>query len=137
MAGAHEIVGDEEPDVPGAGDRDPHQCSPPDSMCACNSSVAVDLADEHQHVAFLADHVAGDDLRLAEPRDRGEPELPGPVQQGELLADGLGRDLALDDADARRWGRPSRCRVSAGSSRRSTWSVVHATVATVGMPRRW
>ncbi len=24
-----------------------------------------------------------------------------------------------------------------GNSRRSTWSVVHATVATVGMPSRW
>src|SRR3989442_903705 len=40
VSGAHEIVRDEEPDVAGTGDCDPHQTSPPASMCACSSSVA-------------------------------------------------------------------------------------------------
>ena len=65
VAGAHEVVGDEEADVAGAGDRDPHQCSPPAFDVRLQLVERVHRADEHEHVAFLADHVAGDDLRLA------------------------------------------------------------------------
>ena len=41
MAGPDEVVGDEQADVAGPRDRDTHQSSPPDSMCACNSSTAA------------------------------------------------------------------------------------------------
>ena len=85
----------------------------PIRCAACSSSSAVHLGDEHEHVALLADEVGGDDLRLAEPRHRGEPEPAGPVELGELLADGLGRDRCARRGRCARSGRPSR-----GSSRR-------------------
>ena len=70
VARAHQVVRDEQPDVARSCDRDPHQARLPHSMCACSSSVAAIVGDEHEHVALLADHVGGHDLRLAEARDR-------------------------------------------------------------------
>ncbi len=69
------------------------------SMCACSSSSASIALTNDEHVALLADHVAGDDLRLPEPGHRGEPEAAGLVERAELLADRRGRDRALDEAD--------------------------------------
>ena len=74
VAGAHEIVGDEQPDVAGARDRDAHQCSPPASMCACNSSVAATSETNTSTSPSWPTMSVGDDLRLAEAGHRREPE---------------------------------------------------------------
>ena len=62
---------------------------------------------------------------------------PGSLSVASFLPDRLGRDRALDEADLAGRVDPVVRLSSLGSSRRSTWSVVHATVATVGMPSRW
>ena len=58
------------------------------------------------------------------------------LELGQLLAGPLPGSVALDERDPA--GRVGPVAASSpGSRRRSTWSVVHATVATVGMPSRW
>jgi len=59
----------------------------------------VHLGDEHEHVAFLADEVGGDDLRLTEARDRRQPESARSIELRELATDGLGGDRPFDEPD--------------------------------------
>ena len=65
---AHEVVGDEEPDVAGSGDRDAHQSFASGVDVGLQLVGGDDLGHEHEHVALLADHVGGHDLRLTEAR---------------------------------------------------------------------
>ena len=92
---------------------------------------------EVQDVALLADQLARVEPRHAGAGHRDEAQAPGLLELAQRPAGpGVG-ERAVDQREASRWRRTSRPTSSSGSRRRRTWSMVHVTVATVGMPRRW
>ena len=63
---------------------------------------------------------------------------PGSLSGASFLPAHAAGDRVVDAGTPCRWGRSTRAAAPrSGSSRRITWSVVHETVATVGMPSRW
>ena len=105
-----------EPDVAGAGDRDPHQSSPPASMCACSSSSGV-----HRRRRTRARRLPGRPCRcvticaLPKRVTAVSQNRPGRLSMRRACwPTAFGGICALDEADAARWGRSSRCATSSG-----------------------
>ena len=92
--------------------------------------------DEVQHVALLDDGVAGGQHALAQPVDPRDPAAGLLLEVDGALADPVLRDRMWSTRMVPDGSRKSGS-APAGRIRRSTWSAVHFTVATVVMPRRW
>ena len=91
-----------------------------------------------QDVALLADQLGDvEPGRPARVTAHGSEPSPGIDQVAEALArPGVGQ-LALDEGELAGGVGPLGDRRRRGAAAARTWSMVHVTVATVGMPRRW
>ena len=134
-----ELLGDERADVAGTGDRDPHQWPPPTGRV--NRSLQrverVGLDHEVQDVAFLADEVGRRDLRGAEAGDGGEGEPAGLRRAPRGACPPTAAGSSRSTSETCPLASTQSAASASGRSRRITWSVVHDTVATVGIPSRW
>src|SRR5918995_869908 len=136
VSGRVQVVGDEEPDVAGAGDRDPHRYSGPCSRRSLRASIAVTSTMKCNTSPSCPTSLA--------PTIWADPSLVTAVSQkrpGSFRGASFLPPQAFGSTRSTRHtlalGSIQSCGCSPGSRRRSTWSVVHDTVATVGMPRRW
>ena len=89
-----------------------------------------------QHVAFLADEVGDVESGHAGPGDGHEVDPAGHAEIAQRLArPRLGQDVARRGRDGPGVAPLPTDRL--GQEPAHTWSMVHVTVATVGMPSRW
>ena len=137
VAGAVQLLGDEAADAAASGDDDPH-VSAPSSTGACSAAStrsrrSASTARYSTSPAWATVRGVGD-RRRAHPVDRHDAGADRLLELGERLPGPAVGERALDEADAVAVGSVHSAGAGVGSSRRSTWSVVHATVATVGMP---
>src|SRR3954452_12808221 len=134
MVGGAQVVGDEQPDVPRACDGNPHQwCSSP-----CSSRWrSVSMADTSAAKCRMSPSwpIALGVLTCAAPRRvmATSQNTPGSLSGASFLPAHFGGS-GESTRHTLPLGSSHSCGCSsAGSRRRITWSVVHDTVATVGM----
>ena len=137
VAVLEQLGGDRATDGAGSGDRDAHQCSSgPLSMAAETTAASASGMTRWSMSPSWKTRFGAGHHRLAEPgeeRDLGADLLEGPDLAADPGVGHLGSTSIRISPDASRHSgsEPS------GSSRRSIWSAVQRTVATVGMPSRW
>ena len=147
MPVADQLAGDRAADGAGSGDGDPHRpahCAslPHVSLLGTTVEHGVRLGgvlladDEVEHVALLEHRLAVREHALAEPVDPRDPRAGLVLQAHRAVPDPLLRDHQWSTRMVPEGSRKSGS-APAGRIRRSTWSAVHFTVATVVMPSRW